>query len=587
MSGGEPGNGGHKGHLEVVAPQGRHCWRHPLDGNHHLIGRSPKATLRLDHSTVSRLHAELILGPIGHWWLHDLDSTNGTLVNGKTVTERMLSPGDSIGVGDYTLTFQWAGQRQEAPSRIPPPPGSMTSITIAGGGPPSYREPLSEVEPTVVTMRPDRREAPRISASHISTAMDLERQLMSVEDASARMKTLCCFMVGDDFPGDWAVVVRMRRDEQVRLVGDAVYRAPGFEPQHHISASVLESIWESRQPVLASSRPLAEPQAGIGQLSLASRERMIAVVACPLKVEDDRVDALYVELAPAYAAAEWLSLVTLIAEAFRQAELVWEVRHHARAAAAVERELEMARQIQEGLVPRAAAFEGLELAIGFQPCHWVGGDYVDAVAMPDGRLLVAIADVCGKGMQAALVASSLHTMVRARADTDDDLLMLAQRVNSHLCRYLPDHSFVTMLCLAIDPQSGQIECVNAGHPPALVADRRGKLRKLQSEQNTALGIIDARFEPQHAALGQGEAMLVYTDGLTELVDENRRQLGEDRLGQEWSAIVAADPDAPVDELQRKLTEMLERYRGSQLATDDSAFLVARWPGPAQPAADAR
>ena len=116
-------------------------------------------------------------------------------------------------------------------------------------------------------------------------------------------------------------------------------------------------------------------------------------------------------------------------------EEAWAARRHAQAHAAIERELLTARQIQTGLVPKKAKldFKGLDVCVDFQPCKWVGGDYVDALPMPDGRVLFTVADVCGKGLQAALVTSSLHTMVRASVDVQPSLSALVERVNRHLC----------------------------------------------------------------------------------------------------------------------------------------------------------
>ncbi len=556
-----------KGYLEIRRRDGKRPWRHPLTGSHQRIGRSPDTEIFLDHSTVSRNHAELLLGPFGNWWLHDLGSTNGTYVNGSPVRERMLNPGDRVGVGDFTLCLHMPDQRQRVPSMMPPPLEEDFSDEEA---------PISEAEPTMVTtVMPEVDGPPQINASHLTTVMALGRQLMSVEEATGRMKTLCEFMVGKDFPAESAVVVRMRQGKATKLVCGPYYRDPMVDRGRYVSSSVLETLWTTREPVLATNRPFVDEQAGVGKLSMPGIVRMISVIACPLEMDEDKLDLLYVEFPPAYATAEWLTLVALAAEAHQQAELVWQMRSHVRASAFVERELEMARQIQEGLVPRSMRFEGLDAAIGFEPCRWVGGDYVDVIPMPDGRLLLAIADVCGKGLQAALVASSLHTMVRATADAGSTLAQLVTRANKYLCEYLPDHSFVTMVCVALDVRTGELECVNAGHPPPLVVGPSGELRQLQSEKNVALGIIDSTMEAEQTTLTAEEVLITYTDGLTELLNESHQPLGEDRFGSGVSSIIATDPRSGVHTFRRRLIEMVENYRGSQLAADDCTFLIAR------------
>src|SRR5207237_776453 len=111
---------------------------------------------------------------------------------------------------------------------------------------------------------------------------------------------------------------------------------------------------------------------------------------------------------------------------------------------------------------------GLDVAIGFVPCQAVGGDYVDALRMGDGRVLLAVADVCGKGMAAALVASSVYTLVHSGVQARMAFRPLMEHVNRYLCDTLTAGSFVTMFAAAIDPQTGEMEYANAGHPPALV-----------------------------------------------------------------------------------------------------------------------
>jgi serine phosphatase RsbU (regulator of sigma subunit) len=287
------------------------------------------------------------------------------------------------------------------------------------------------------------------------------------------------------------------------------------------------------------------------------------------------MDALYVTLPPSYGSVEWLSLFALAAESYQQSEAAWAARQHAQAHAAIERELWTARQIQRALLPKTLDFAGLDIAVGFEPCKWVGGDYVDAVPLPDGRVLLALADVCGKGLQAALVASSLHTMVRATIDGEPSLPALMERVNRHLCEWLPAHSFVTMVAAAIDPATGEIECVNAGHPPVLIVDRDGDLRALQSAENPALGVARARMVPQRALLELGDVLVMYTDGLTELRNGDKEMLGQERLGEGFARICAASPDHGSADIGEALARMLVAWSGVQLPEDDRAFLLAQ------------
>ena len=220
-------------------------------------------------------------------------------------------------------------------------------------------------------------------------------------------------------------------------------------------------------------------------------------------------------------------------------------------------------------------FAGLDIALGFEPCKWVGGDYLDVLEMMDGRVLLTVADVCGKGLQAALVASSLHTLVRATADSESSLPALVERVNRHLAGWLPAHSFVTMVAVAIATDTGEIECVNAGHPPPFVVDRDGEVRNLQCAENPAMGIARARMTSQRGLLDFGEVLAMYTDGLTEARNPSRQMLGEVRLGQRFARICTRLAGERSDALADHLKALVEEFRGNELPEDDRAFILAR------------
>jgi len=533
---------------------------HQLTGSHQVVGRRPDAQIVLNHSSVSRSHAELVMGPFGRWWIHDLGSKNGTYVNGTPAAERLLNPGDGVRIGEFTLRLRSSSVPEfRSPLMETPSSSRMRSAAITESD-----------EPTAVFNLPPSslRGAPQISAAHLTTVMALSRELMRVEDWALRIYTLCEFVVGDDFPANSAAVVRLEPGRTPQVI---------CGPQHHDRTDrslhfvprVLKQLWETHEPVLASNTEIS------GNIDRPGDIRDVAVVAVPLISTEQRIDALYLEFPERYGSNEWLNLVALVAEAFLQAELVWDMRTQARQGAFIERELDMARQIQEGLIPRAFELEGLELAIGFEPCRWVGGDYVDSMALPDGRMLLAIADVCGKGMQAALVASSLHTLVRATADTGRPLADLMRRINDYLLSYLPEHSFVTMTCVALDCHTGELEVISAGHPAAFVVRPDGSLRCLQQNDIVGLGMIQSTFLPEHSVLAQDDVLLLFTDGLTEMEDQRREPLGADRLGMGFSQIVAINPSATVSSMRERLIEMCRAYRGSGLAADDSTFLVAR------------
>jgi serine phosphatase RsbU (regulator of sigma subunit) len=551
----EPGTGPvPRAHLEIRLDDGPPTHK-VLSESHAVIGRVPGVQVLLDHHTVSRRHAEMFCDPFGRWWIRDLGSTNGTTVRGEPVEERVLSPGDRITVGDFSIVFSLGGQGASRPS----------SYDLAA---------LDDDKPTAIRRLADL-EAPRIAASHLSTLLAFSRRLLSIDEQDQRMDALCELVIREDFHATLAVVIRMKGARTTMVTRAHRPGPPSLaEGRPHISRRVLDILRSTREPVLATNMSQSFAGAAV-ELSMARDVMELWVIACPFRVADDEIDVLYATIPRDCASAEWLSLFALAAEVHQQGEAAWTARRHAQEHAAIERELQTARQIQRGLLPKELGYPGLDVSVGFEPCKWVGGDYVDVVPMPDGRVVLAVADVCGKGLQAALVSSSLNTMVRASADANPSVPALMERVNRHLCEWLPSHSFVTMVCASIVPSTGEIECVNAGHPPVLLVDARGNLRTLQAAENPALGIAPSGMEGQRTRLEPGEVLAMYTDGLTELRDPSKEMLGEERLGVEFARLCARARTGGTAAIASGLLAMLEQFRAGELPEDDQTFLLAR------------
>ena len=310
-------------------------------------------------------------------------------------------------------------------------------------------------------------------------------------------------------------------------------------------------------------------------LSITGPEQQVAAVACPLATDGEKIELLYIMLPATFATGEWLALASLAAEEFQHAEDAHRARAQAAAHAALEQELLNARQIQMSLIPREFVHAGVDLGVGFMPCRWVGGDYVDVVPMADGRLLMAVADVCGKGLPAALLASRVHTGVHSNLAAGMNLQKLMTNLNNYLVSTIPPGSFVTMIALAVDVAGGHVEFVNAGHPPPLVALPGGGVgRAFADGENLPLGLEAGELAVQQERLSAGETLALYTDGLTELMTESQVMLGIEGLQQELQQICGTDEisaPAAAESLKRRLTQLL----GDQLPQDDQTFLLVK------------
>src|SRR6185436_15575783 len=200
-------------------------------------------------------------------------------------------------------------------------------------------------------------------------------------------------------------------------------------------------------------------------------------------------------------------------------------QRHARS---LERELEIGREIQLGFLPDALpTAEGWELRAHFRPARQVAGDFYDAFALPGGRVALVLADVCGKGVGAALFMALFRSLLRALGETEfaaaattrDALCATVQGTNDYIARtHDRANMFATAFVAVLDPATGALEYVNAGHePPAIIG--AGGVRARLAPTGPALGLMPGlAFGVSTERLAAGETLFAYTDGVVDARD---------------------------------------------------------------------
>lgn len=524
----------------------------PLRGESVVIGRSEGVDLRLNRPSVSRRHAQLGCDRFGRWWIKDLGSSNGTKVNGFTVSERVLELADRVQLGEFAITFAMPQKRLDESSLH-----GVESVPVQETQ--AVPTPMSKIQEASS-------QRPRIDASHLSQLMALSTKLQTTDRLSERLRLLCELMVDPSFRGEAAVIVRLSKKDMSRPPQTLCppQRKEGAASRSlYIANSVLAALRERIEPMVAP------PEPGRGD-----EGEPLAALACPLRSDEENADVLYILLPQPCANEEWLTLASMAAEHFRQAETAWAARHMAKVSALVEVDLERARDIQLRLVPRNVQVPGLDVAIGFEPCRWVAGDYVDVLPLPENRTMLIVADVCGKGMPAALVSSSMHTLVHASLAAGSDLASMATLLNRHLLTFLPSNRFVTAVFIEVDP-AGRIRFINAGHPSPIVLDPSGERRQLELGEYEPMGLRDVTYEPLVDQIQRGHVLAMYSDGLSELQDPSGKMLTAMRLGDHLAQLARAAQGQPLQLMADQLKRVLDSYQGGNLQHDDRTYLLAR------------
>ena len=239
----------------------------------------------------------------------------------------------------------------------------------------------------------------------------------------------------------------------------------------------------------------------------------------------------------------------------------------------MEEELNIAKTIQQGLLPNPIPqLEGLELGAVNIPTHQVGGDYFDIEETVQGNYLIAIADVTGKGVPAALLMSNLQAMLQALSPLEITLGEATGRLNDNLFENIPSDKFITFFLGSYKPESQKLTYVNAGHnPPWLFRDEGETLLELD-KGGLLLGAFSTMtpYEQDEVELRKGDLFVAFTDGITEAMSPQGVEFGEENL----LTLIRQHLDKPVEDIITIITNRIESYsQGQQF--DDITLIIFR------------
>jgi sigma-B regulation protein RsbU (phosphoserine phosphatase) len=238
----------------------------------------------------------------------------------------------------------------------------------------------------------------------------------------------------------------------------------------------------------------------------------------------------------------------------------------------LEREQQVASEIQQRFLPAAAPqLEGWELqGISF-PCYEIGGDYYDFIRREDGKLIVALGDVSGKGTAAALLMSSLHAAIHAHAETHNSIVETISAVNRYLVESIPANRFVTLFYGELDPKAGVLTFLNAGHNPPLIVHAGGTMEQLAAG-GLPLGIMEgAEFREGKTQLRAGDVLVIYSDGVSEAVNPSGEEFGPTRLYE----VVARNLDATAGGIRDRIESALTKFCQGTPAADDITLVIVK------------
>jgi len=240
--------------------------------------------------------------------------------------------------------------------------------------------------------------------------------------------------------------------------------------------------------------------------------------------------------------------------------------------AAITEQLRIAAEVQSHLFPQLKPeIPGVEYYAVCQPARIVGGDYFDYLELWPGKLSLAVGDISGKGISAALLMANLQGLLRSNGPLHPDRLdHLAHVLNQSMCERNNGDRFASLFYGIYDSASCRLDYFNAGHcPPFLVRD--GRVERLNPTGPLLGAFEESTYRPETAHLRKGDLLVIFTDGLTEAERPDLTQFGEERM----EALVVAERELPIEQLASRILKAVDQFTGEATPRDDQTLLLAR------------
>ena len=485
-----------------------------------LVGRGTYNHIVLDDPRLSRQHARLARER-GGCVVYDLNSVNGTFVNGVATKRQLLAPNDLVSFGPYEFRLELVPSVDSGPAL-----DDLEEPTLAGIETTAHPESVSQMLTAIETQD--------------SSAFLPARDLTQLEDAYENLGTLYSFTQAISKTIDGielvdliasrilvvypsasyvAIYLRVRRDDRdelqlAHLVGP---RPPSDSPS--LPEHVREAVLDRRRAILTSQSNSVLRGGADMYAPMIDRNEAPGVIHVSARDQGDTFSRADLDLLRGMAVPAAIMLqnarmheVSLVEDRFRH-------------------DLALAAQIQKSFLPREViAVEGVELFAEYRAAYTVSGDFYDVFWLSPNRLAVFIGDISGKGISGALLMARISSELRVAALAHIEPVAVLTAMNSATLGREQPELFFTAIYLTLDVKTGEVVLANAGHPLPYWLRANGVVQPVTEGAACAVGILD---EPAYTSttfnLGHGDTLVLYTDGVIEAANVSGVLYGDDRL----------------------------------------------------------
>jgi len=524
--------------------------RHFLREGEQIIGRAATSHVRLPDSSVSRNHAKIVLED-GKVTLTDLESSNGTFVNGAPITEpRGLELGDVLAFADVELKL------------VESTPPEETMFSQNGSSIESSSVTLEEIfGPTGGA--DERTNLFRILAEAgelLATQRPLDELYEVILDHVERLATC-----------DKIVILLMEEGKEEPVVRASRLRPGAAEGELVLSRTMVQKVLEQRSGLLTSD---AQQDPRFQQQQSIVSQGIRSAMAAPLFDNEKVIGILYADTTDP---ASWYNrdelrtfttLANLIGVKITQARLA-EAEEEGRRLA---REVQAAKDILAYILPADLGHvPGYEMGTYHEPCLEVGGDLYDVKCLEDGRVLFLAGDVAGKGLGAALLVSNIMPIISVLIDGTKDLTELVTRLNRQIFLSTDPVHYATLFLGVLDPPTGSVEYVNAGHNPPYLLTPGCEIEEIAAT-GTPVGMLESvPFACGQLTVAPGGMLFLFSDGIPEAQNTDGDFYEEHRLRD----ILCRERDNSAEGIVESVKADLEQFVGDASPTDDITMLLLK------------
>lgn len=533
-----------------------------------IIGRTSGCDVVLKSGQVSRRHARITITD-QECFIEDLASGNGTFVNGERLRRRIaLHHGDCIQFGPISAQFVCAdfhGLEQPAQAER-----SATSPTFEIGDEEGFAPRITET----VQLEEHRDWLETCSREKLRAILDLSRSLARVLDAEDLLCQVTTALL-EIFPTADRIYISSWDEESGDIQPRAAKnRNEQAEAGFRVSRTIMTHAFRERKAIISadvSFDPRFEQSTSIDALSIKS------MMCVPLIAPGGTMmGVLTVESLNGSEEFTSKDLDILLGVA-GQVAISWTntllIQTHVDQQR-VEQEMRLAHDVQQAFLPNELPLvANYRFFAHYEAANSVGGDYYDVVQTPEGKFWIAVGDVSGKGFPAALVMSHLSSAMHWASHFIQDITEVLTRMNRDICERGISGKFVTLALMELDISGHTCTLVNAGHPSPIILSADGSLREMSRQRfNLPLGIEPtSRYDYHIETLSAGDALVFYTDGITEAMNSSAELFGKQSLQE----CLCLGPGT-AEQLGSRILDSIESHTNGHPQSDDKTlFVVSR------------